>query len=152
MIMNGTDLLLFYSTDEGSTYTAFGHATAHSISYDMGTRKTSTKSTGTADTVAPLRTSFSGSLDGLVTYVADCDYHKLLGFIKARTMLKIASASATGAGAPDSAQVATGTAGYYTGDIYLTNVSKTASDEDNVSYSASFIGNGDITAVDGTKA
>jgi tail tube protein len=150
MIMNGTDLLLYYSADDGTTYTAFAHATAHSISYDMGTRKTSDKKSGTADTVAPLRTSFSGSLDGLVTYVAACDYHALLGFIKNRTMLKVATATDDGSGDPDDSTVATGTAAYYTGDIYLTNVTKNANDEDNVTYSASFIGNGELDPVDGT--
>ena len=149
MILNGTDLLFYYSTDSGSTWTALGHATSHSLSYSMGTRETSDKSSGTAKTIAPARTSFSGSADGLVTYVASCDYHTLLGFIKNRTMLKIASAQDSG-GDPDSATVATGTNAYYTGDIYLTDVTKNAPDDDNVSYSCSFEGNGDLTGVDGT--
>jgi len=150
MIINGTDLLLYYSTDEGSTWTALAHATSHSISYSMATREVSDKASGTAKKIAPGRTSFSGSADGLVTYVAGCDYHTLLDFIKNRTMLKIASAQDDGLGEPDSDTVATGTNAYYTGDIYLTSVDITASDDDNTTYSVSFEGNGDLTGVDGT--
>jgi len=151
MIINGTDLLLYYSTDDGTTWTALAHATSHSLSYTMGTRETADKSTGTAKTVAPTRTSFSGSCDGLVTYIESCDYHTLLGFIKNRTPLKIASGQDDGAGDPDDSTVSTGTAAYYTGDIYLTNVDISAGDDDNTTYSASFTGNGDLTGVDGTK-
>jgi hypothetical protein len=117
----------------------------------MATRETSDKGSGHAKTVAPSRTSFSGSADGLVTYVESCDYHTLLGYIKNRTELMIASAQDDGAGDPDSATVSTGTAAYYTGMIYLTSVDITAGDEENTTYSISFEGNGDLTDVDGTK-
>jgi TP901-1 family phage major tail protein len=150
-ILNGTDLLLYFSTDSGTTWTALAHATSHSISYNMATRETSDKSSGAAKTIAPSRTSFSGSADGLVTYVASCDYHTLLGYIKNRTELMIASAQDDGTGDPDSATVPTGTAAYYTGMVYLTSVDITGGDEENTTYSVSFEGNGDLGGVDGTQ-
>lgn len=150
MILNGSDLLLYYSTDDGSTWTPLAHSTSHSLSFSMQTRETSDKGSGTAKKVAPGRTAFTGSAEGLVTYVAACDYHMLLGFITNRTALKIASAQDDGSGDPDSSTVATGTAAYYTGDIYLTSVDITAGDEENTTYSVSFEGNGGFTAVDGT--
>ena len=149
-IMNGSDLLLYYSTDEGMTFTPLAHATSHSISYNMDTREVSDKKSGNSKAIAPGRTSFSGSADGLVTYVAGCDYHTLLGFIRNRTELMIASAQDDGADSPDSDAVASGTPAYYTGKIYLTSVDKTAGDQDSVSFSCSFEGNGDLTPVDGT--
>lgn len=151
MILNGTDLLFYYSTDEGVNWTALAHATSHSLSYQMATRDVSDKASGKATKKAVGRTSFSGSASGLVTYAEGCDYHTLLGMIKERTMLKIASAQDDGSGDPDDATVATGTAAYYTGDIWLTDVSKDAPDDQNVTYSVTFEGTGDITGVDGTQ-
>lgn len=150
MILNGTDLLLYYSTDDGSTWTALAHATSHSLSYSMQTRETSDKASGKAKTIAPGRTSFTGSADGLVTYVAGCDYHTLLGFIKARTPLKVASAQDDGSGDPDDSTVTSANTAYWTGDIYLTNLDITAGDEENTTYSVSFEGDGDLDAVAGT--
>lgn len=149
-ILNGTDLLLYVSTDSGTTWTALAHATSHSISYTMATRETSDKGSGTAKKIAPSRTSFSGSAEGLVTYVAACDYHTLLGYIRNRTELMIASAQDDGTGDPDAGTVTAVNTAYYTGMVYLTSVDITAGDEENTTYSVSFEGNGDLTPVAGT--
>jgi predicted secreted protein len=138
-IMNGTDLFLF--VDEADGDTPLAHATSHSISYSMGTRETSDKSSGNATTIAPTRTRYTGSADGLVTFDADCDYHTLMAFVIARTKLFITSA-----------HVATGAVDLsmknYTGEIYLTDVTLNAADQENASYSITFEGNGALTPVD----
>lgn len=137
MIINGTDLLLYYSTDDGVTWTALGYATSHSLSYAMTSRDVSHKKSGTAKKIEPSKTAFTGSAEGLVTYVADCDYHMLLGFITNRTPLKIAAAQ-DDSDTPDSNNIVTS-------DIYLSSVDITAGEEENSVYSISFEGNDDIS-------
>lgn len=141
MIINGTDLLLYYSTDEGATWTALGYATSHSLSYNLTTRDVSHKKSGTGKKIEPGKTSMTGSADGLVTYVADCDYHMLQGFIKARTPLKIAGAQ-DDSDDPDTDNIVTS-------DIYLTNVDITGAEEENTVYSIAFEANDDIAHTTG---
>lgn len=131
MIINGTDLLLYYSTDDGATWTALAHATSHSLSYQMKTRDVSHKRSGTGRVTQRSRTGMTGSAAGLVSYDADCDYHVFQGFIKNRTLLKIASAEDNGSDAPDTTNIVTS-------DIYLTDVSKDVPDDENVTYSITF--------------
>jgi len=137
MIINGTDLLLYFSTDDGATWEALAHATSHSLNYDMSTRDTSHKKSGTAKTIAVNPTTMTGSADGLVSYVEGCDYHTLLSYIKDQRLIKFASAQ-DDTDDPDSDN-------RIIGDIYLTNVSITSSNDENVVYGIAFKSAEDIT-------
>ena len=140
MILDGQDLVLFTSQDEGVTWDAFANATSHTLSVSMATRDTSNKNSGKFRKLAPGRLSWSGGSEGLVDYSGNCDYHTLMDLILNRTKIMIASA-VNDADSPDESLQ------YYKGSVYLTSVEKNSADGDNVSYSVSFEGADDLIPV-----
>jgi TP901-1 family phage major tail protein len=138
-VLNGTDLILMVDTGSGNVPVA--HATSHSISLEVETRDISSKSSGVWADAEAGRISWSGSVDGLVSYDAAFGYAELFDLVVARTKVKVVSAIFDG---NETDKVKDDTYVVF-GDVILTSLEKTSPDNDNVTFSLSFTGAGALT-------
>lgn len=132
-IINGTDLLVYTSSDGGTTYTAITHASSASISFNMDVREASTKdSEGYKESLEGQR-SFTVEAEAMTALDAANGFEDIYDLWVARTKIKI--------------KFGTGEAGdrVYTGDAYITSVSVDSGVEDSSSFSVSFEGTGALT-------
>ena len=135
-ITNGTGLVLEVSTDDGTTYYPTAFATSCSLSINMDTRDTTTKSSaGWSEKLEAVR-SWSVEAEGLQDFTAGStttEFDELWGELDTRSVVKIKFKTATSGDY------------YYSGDAYITSLSMDAPMEDNVTYSVSLEGTGVLT-------
>jgi predicted secreted protein len=124
-IINGTDLFVFMND------VLVAHATSHTLSIKMGTRKTSNKDTGVYETNAAGRFDVTASCDGLVVYEAG--YADLINAMKLRAAVKLDfGQQAAGVDTLDTS------VWYASGNFIITSFDMNASDGANATYSVSF--------------
>ncbi|WP_346856581.1 phage tail tube protein [uncultured Draconibacterium sp.] len=86
--VHGGDILLYYTTDDGTTWTAFAHATSHKITHPTTVRTQSTKTTGPNTGVKPgVHGQSTLSMSGLRTY-DDNNYWTLKGMRDNRSRIQ----------------------------------------------------------------
>ena len=157
--INGTDLLLLIENGTADGWQAIAHATAHSLEITRNTRSISSKSTGDVDIVEYGKYSWSGSIDGLVTFTAGVEnYNELVARQLTRQKIKIVSIAnsplpANSANNPLDADIDTydpdgliavnpfiDGSTYHEGTAIITSISRTATDGETVTFSMSFQG------------
>lgn len=141
-VFNGTNFLLKYSVDGGSTYNNLGHTTSSSISFSMDTPESTSKdSSGFREVIAGLR-SVEISFDGLVAFDDDVN---AMGDTSAVSLTDYMIGSSNGR-TKIKAQFTTGETGdpVYTCDGYVSSIEVSAEMEAPVSYSGTFIATGTV--------
>lgn len=136
-VMNGTIMVFKYGTDH-ATNDALAFSTSASLSFSMDTRDISNKGSSGFRELLEAQMSWSLSVEGLYA-VKDAsgsnikNYNQLLDMLKTRTAVYV--------------EIGTGVTGdsYYHGQAFITSLEKTAPMEDNVTFSASFEGTGELT-------
>jgi len=120
--INGTDLYVFM---DGAV---IAHATGHTLSPKMATRKTSNKDSGLFETNASGRLAITASCDGLMVYG---DINVLRAAFIARVPVTLDFGEQI-AGALDDSKI------YASGEFLFTGLDEGAPDDGNATYNASF--------------
>lgn len=124
MAINGTDLRVWISNS------IVANATSHSLSLQMGTRKTSNKDSGIYETKEPARLEITGTSDSLMVHG---NYEAIFAAVIARTPVKMDF------GQKNSGNANLDTSKFYaSGYFILTDININAPDNDNATYSISF--------------
>lgn len=155
-VIYGTDLLLLVEITAGN-WQPFAHAQSHSLDVTRDTYQVTSKSTGEWIFNRYGKISWSGSLEGLAIYdPAVFNFEQVLDMQIARSNIKIISVLNDPANDTPLSDVKadydpsstadvidnpfkTGTP-YYEGEAVVSNVSKTAGEGDNATFSISFDG------------
>ena len=120
--INGTDLFVFIDG------VVVAHATSHTLSPKMSTRKTTNKDSGIFETKAEGRIEVTASCEGLQVY-GDID------ILRTKFLARVPVTVDFGeqiAGALDESKI------YATGNFYITGLDEGAPDGDNATYNVSF--------------
>tara|TARA_R100000655_G_scaffold103127_3_gene149356 strand:+ start:987 stop:1427 length:441 start_codon:yes stop_codon:yes gene_type:complete len=136
-IMNGTLMLFKYGTDH-STNDAIAFSTSATLSISMDTRDISNKGSSGFRELLEAQMSWSVSVEGLYATKdksgsAVKNYNELLNMLKTRTAVYV--------------ELGNGVSGdtYYHGQAFITSLEKTAPMEDNMTFSATFEGTGQLS-------
>jgi hypothetical protein len=140
-VVNGTDVLIFFSNYSAGTTPAWSiaaHATSHSLSIKMATRDTSNKGTANFVTKAAGRIDVSGSMEGMVIYDDAYNYEDFMTAILARTpLLMIFGQRAGTSDVPDT--TTGGDEHFYASGLFLiTGLDATFPDQANSTYTVTF--------------
>lgn len=135
---NATDVLIYISTDSGSTYSIVGLMQNASLSVTMDVRDVTTKQSGGWKQINEGLRSWSLSGDGLITYNAlnvtgSTTPVNIFDYVTDRTYSYIKFGSSE-----------TGTK-YYEGEGYFTSYEESGGYEDTETYSFSFEGSAQLT-------
>tara|TARA_R100001198_G_C5206145_1_gene193242 strand:- start:307 stop:744 length:438 start_codon:yes stop_codon:yes gene_type:complete len=135
-VINGTLAVLKTGTSH-SDATPFAFSTSASISLSMDTRDISNKGSAGWRELLEAQKSWSASVEGLYAFndsssASVKNYEELFDKLVARGQIYL--------------EVSTGVTGdeYYYGQVYVTSVEQSAPMEDNVTFSASFEGTGQL--------
>jgi len=133
-IINGTDMILVVAGE------MVAHAKSHTISMVSEFKDVSSKSSGVwKDKMAMGRMDWSAKCDGLVSYdQLLCNYEALYDAMITRTAVTLVSCI-RGATTPETPKPTTIV---YTGSAWITSLEKTAADQEAVTFSVSFEGDG----------
>lgn len=129
-ITNGTDFLLYISTDNGSTYSKIYHSTSASLSVSMETRDASSKDSNGWKDVLEGQRSWTMEAEGLAALDATWGYQEVFTAMEGRTKIKLKF----------STEVTSDE--YFFGDGYITSLSLDAPNEDSSTFSVSIEGTG----------
>jgi len=144
-IVHGGDIVLYYTTDSGVTWTPFAHATNHKITHPTNMRTVSTKTTGPDVGTKPGNHGQSTlSMSGLKTYDAE-NYFTLKGLRDNRTRIQF---KLSGRPATDSdyfeVQEAAGDS-YETGYGYISSLSSDHPHDANATFDVEIAIDGNTT-------
>lgn len=157
--INGTDLLLLIENATADGWQAIAHATAHTLEITRKTRSISSKSTGDVDAVEYGKYTWSGSVDGLVSFSAGIEnYNELVNKQLTRQKIKVISIAnsplpTNSTNNPLDADIDTydpdglisvnpfiDGSTYHEGSAVITSINRTATDGETVTFSMSFQG------------
>ena len=140
-IVKGKDLMLFKG--EGSTRTALGAATNHTLGVTAEMQETSNKDTGKWGTSQPNKYSWTMGTENMFI---QADYDTLMQAMIAGEKLHVLfeiAANANSDGKPAEGWIPG--AGGWEGDVYISQIDANAPYADNATYSATFTGVGPLT-------
>ena len=137
-VVNGTLAVLKTGTN-ATDATAFAFSTSASLSLSMETRDISNKGSSGWRELLEAQMSWSASLEGLYAFyeadgsTAAKNYDDLFTLLTGRANTYL--------------EIDTGVTGdfYYSGQVYLTSLEQSAPMEDNMTFSASFEGTGELS-------
>jgi TP901-1 family phage major tail protein len=136
-IHNGTLMLFKYGTDH-STNNAIAFSTSATLSISMDTRDISNKGSSGFRELLEAQMSWSVSVEGLYATKdangsAVNNYNDLLNMLKTRTAVYV--------------ELGNGVSGdtYYHGQAFITSLEQTSPMEDNMTFSATFEGTGQLS-------
>lgn len=133
-VVNGTDLLLSVGGKP------IAHSTSHSLEMSTNMRDITSKDTGGWTEKSPGRKEWSAQADALTNYGVDASTRT--GFIDLFEIWR------TGA----RVQIVSEGEFTYTGEAYISSLSKTAPDAENTTYSVTFEGASELVQLDQTQA
>ena len=140
-VINGTDVLVFFSSYAAGTTPAWSiaaHATSHSLSIKMATRDTSNKGTGNFVTKAAGRIEVTGSMEGLYIDSDTYNYADFAAAILARTPLLMLFGKESGTSGDPDTTTSGGMHFYSSGLFLITGLDATFPDQANSTYTATF--------------
>lgn len=146
-LVKGKDLMIFKKS--GSTYTAFAHATNHTLSASRDMLETSSKDTGIWGDNEPGKISWSMTTECLYTEVDfDTLMKALISGEKLIVVFTVASNASTstvpaGGWLPNT--------GGWEGEVVISAVDANAANGDNASYTATLTGAGELKARSGVS-
>jgi len=128
-IINGTDLVIYDTTNK------IAYSQSCKLSLQLDLRDTTTKDSSGWKTVLPGLQSWTMETSGLVSFTSTYNHGYLMDLVLSKTLVTL--------------RFKTANVGdyYYTGTGYLQNVSVDSPNQANVSYSASFVGTGELALV-----
>lgn len=141
-ILYGSDFFAF--TPSGASFKNIANAESYSLSLKMGDRDTTTKDSGPYKESQPAEMEWSVSVDGLVSNDANVyNTAYLLNLWKARTIVPVKMGAAQASGTYGNyLPAATGLMS--SGNTWLTDLKIDGKQGENVTYSATFKGTGEI--------
>ena len=131
-VINGTDLAVYNSTN------LIGASTTCSLQMSADMRDTSNKDTAGWKKVLPGQKSWTVSTEGLVAHSVSNNFAYLFGLWSAKTALTLNFRSVSNYAGDY----------YWSGTAYITSLSLNAGNEQNVTFSVSFQGDGVLTQTD----
>ena len=131
-VINGSDFFMYDSK------TVIAHATSHSLTQGMATMDASSKDSAGWKNIKPGMRNWAASGSGLYTFDSAYGYTQLKAILDARTkvMVKLSSNNTSNK--------------YWYGYGYLTQLDADFPNEENVTYTWSFEGDGALTEATGT--
>ena len=127
-IIDGTDVVLSIAGTPVSAITSNG------LEFTMNTRETTNKDSATSATHLATRYTWSVSVEGYIAYDATYNYQEILAAAKAGTAISVTFGT-----------LETGVNPIWVGNAIITQVSQSNPDGDNVTFSATLLGTGDLT-------
>lgn len=148
-VLFGNDLHLFMNTGTDATpvWTAIACAKKHNIKLSQELRETTSKDSGMWEESTFGRKSWEVSVEALYENKDNNGYKNMFESMTTNKMLTIASAVCT----RDAANVASmdDKIDYYTGNVIITSIDLSAGEGENVSYSVSLKGIGELKKIEG---
>lgn len=129
----GNAMLIYTSTDGGTTYTALAHSTNHTMNISSNLLDTNTKDTGGWMEKLDSLKSWGMSVEALHAFDATNGFDELIALQIAGTLIKVKFSTTE-----------TGDA-YWEGDAYIESMDLNAPQDDLASYSCSLVGSGALT-------
>lgn len=129
------ELLLVYSGSEAAGWTPLGDSTSWTLTLTNKVKETSTKDTGAGTSREKGRYDVQGSCEGLAVHTSGGGFQKLEKMVQngETAFLLFGDATSTSDQTP-----LTGSVYYSSGSFIFTEFSKTAGQDENVTYSVNF--------------
>lgn len=149
-IIYGGDMMIFIATGSSDTKIPFAYSLSSEIKVNLGTRDVSSKDSGYWEETAPAKLKWSGSANGLMSlvYTGATDGTRsvtsLYNIMTSRSYIWLSFGIHT-TGSTSPAWVLDTAKTYFTGKALITDISFTANDKENGTFSITIDGAGALT-------